>query len=84
MYVNPSFNISRLIFGFADNNVNSPASITGMNVTPMPAVIPGDIYFSADMSLTRPVGASSLSLDIKRKGYWFDIPIPCIQRVGSW
>ncbi|XP_063419931.1 ganglioside GM2 activator-like [Mytilus trossulus] len=66
-----------------NKNSNTPSTISHMSISPMPVTIPGNFYFSADMKLTRPVGESSMEMSIKRKTYWFDIPIPCILRVGS-
>lgn len=57
--------------------------ITNLDIAPNPVYMPGNIYFTLAGYSSRTIGSSRLILNIVREGSWFNIPIPCIRKIGS-
>ncbi|KAL5005954.1 hypothetical protein ScPMuIL_017112 [Solemya velum] len=65
------------------SNHNPPIHIHQLDVTPMPMILPGNIYVTVNASLTRPLTNAKLKLSMKRHTFLFDLPLPCMSHLGS-
>ncbi|XP_071102093.1 ganglioside GM2 activator-like [Haliotis cracherodii] len=69
---------------WSDCGSDPSITIHNLAVTPMPVMVPGNMNFTLRASSTRShLNRMILKLSSKRKGDWFDIPVPCLFHVGS-
>ncbi|XP_076461570.1 uncharacterized protein LOC143294042 [Babylonia areolata] len=58
-------------------------SMEVIDVTPMPVVMPGDIHLTVQGRFNFNFTGAELHLSIKRHTFLFDLPVPCLNNVGS-
>ncbi|KAH3829786.1 ganglioside GM2 activator-like [Dreissena polymorpha] len=61
----------------------SPIHVESIQVGPDPVEVPGDMVLSLSGTSSAPIGSSSLTISAKRKTFLLEIPIPCINHIGS-
>ncbi|KAK7109445.1 ganglioside GM2 activator-like [Littorina saxatilis] len=68
---------------WSDCGSDPRVSITKIDVSPMPIVLPGPIHLTLQVKADLSISDIQIHMDVKRHTFLLDLPIPCLFHVGS-